>query len=194
MNRLAHLLRRNDGSTVAEFALVLPLLIFFLLGIIDVGRLMWTWNRAEKATQMGARFAVVTTMIPSTLASRDFALADGIPGGDPVPSGTFATTTCDNANCSGSWGYNGTAFTNVVTRMRNFYPQLAAANITVRYDNVGLGYAGDPNGPDVAPLVTVQLRNMTFTPLLFQLFGTSLTLPPFSAALTMEDADGSVAN
>jgi hypothetical protein len=35
---------------------------------------------------------------------------------------------------------------------------------------------------------------MTFTPLLFQLFGTSIALPPFSAALTMEDADGSVAN
>jgi hypothetical protein len=194
MSRTAQLLRRDEGAVLAEFALVLPLLIFFLLGTIDVGRLMWTWNRAEKATQMGVRYAVVTAMVPSTLASRDFALQDGIPGGDPVPTGTFSSTTCDNASCTGSWGYDGTAFTNILNRLRAFYPELSAAKVTVKYENIGLGYAGDPNGPDVAPLVTVQLRNMTFTPLIFQLFGASVTLPPFSAALTMEDAEGDYSN
>ena len=188
------LLRRTEGSTAAEFALVLPLLLLFLIGIIDVGRLMWTWNRAEKATQMGVRYAVVTAMVPSTLASRDFALADSIPGGNPVPSASFSSTTCDNANCTGSWGYDSTEFANIVSRMRMFYPELAATNITVKYENIGLGYAGDPNGPDVSPLVTVQLQGMSFTPIVFNLFRSSITLPPFSAALTMEDGSGSVSN
>ena len=82
---LARLLKDRAAASAAEFALVLPLLLFFLFGIVDGGRLMWMSNRAEKAAQMGARYAAVTDMIPSTLASRDFALNGGVPGGDPVP-------------------------------------------------------------------------------------------------------------
>ena len=47
------------GASAAEFSLVLPLLILLLFGIIDAGRLLWEVNRAEKATQMGARYAIV---------------------------------------------------------------------------------------------------------------------------------------
>ena len=54
-----------DGAAGAEFALVLPLLILFLFGMIDVGRYMWTINQLEKATQVGARWAVVTDMVAS---------------------------------------------------------------------------------------------------------------------------------
>src|SRR3546814_1343600 len=60
----ASLARNTRASSAAEFALVLPLLLIFLLGIIDVGRLMWTWNRAEKATQMGVRYAIAADMVP----------------------------------------------------------------------------------------------------------------------------------
>jgi len=67
MMRLSHLVRETRGGSAAEFALVLPLLLIFLFGIIDVGRLMWTWNRAEKATQMGVRYAVVTDPVPEGL-------------------------------------------------------------------------------------------------------------------------------
>ena len=56
-----------SGATAAEFALVLPLLLMFMLGLIDVGRVMWTMNRAEKATQMGARYAVATAVLPQGL-------------------------------------------------------------------------------------------------------------------------------
>ena len=62
-----HFLRNRRGAVGAEFALVVPLAALVLSGIIDAGRLMWTWNRAEKATQMGVRYAVTTDMIP-----RDF--------------------------------------------------------------------------------------------------------------------------
>ena len=54
------LLRDRSAASAAEFALVLPLLLLFLFGIIDAGRFMWEYNRAEKATQVGARVAVVT--------------------------------------------------------------------------------------------------------------------------------------
>lgn len=191
---LALLLRDRRASSAAEFALILPLLIIFFFGIIDVGRLMFTWNRAEKATQMGVRHAIVTDLVPATLASQNFALTNGIPGGDPVPASAFSDTTCDQTTCTNGWGYDSAAFNAVVNRMRMGMPEITAANVEIDYENVGLGYAGDPNGPDVAPLVTVRLKEMTFSPTLFWVFGISLQLPDFSAALTSEDGEGTVSN
>jgi Flp pilus assembly protein TadG len=184
----------ESGSGAAEFAIVLPLLLLFLLGIIDVGRLMWTYNRAEKAAQMGARFAAVTDMIPATLKTRDFALQNGVPGGNPVPTSLFSTTTCDTSGCSNSWGYDAAAFSNVVTRMRFMMPEISASNVQIQYDNVGLGYAGDPNGPDVSPLITVTVSNIPFRPLTFRLLGGVFNLAPVTASLTGEDMDGTISN
>jgi hypothetical protein len=192
--RIWHLFRSSGGASAAEFAMVLPLLLLFLFGIIDAGRLLWTVNKAEKATQMGVRYAVVTDMVPADLASTDFALDNGVPGGDPVPTSEFDTTLCDESDCTNGWGYDPDAFTGIVDRMSLFMPEVASENVVIRYDNVGLGYAGDPNGPDVAPLVTVSLTNLQFQPTLFMFFGGTLTLPSFDSSLTGEDFDGSFSN
>jgi hypothetical protein len=64
------------------------------------------------------------------------------------------------------------------------------ANVKITYQNVGLGYSGDPTGPDVAPLTTVELTGLTFDPLV--LFGGTLNLPPIKASLTLEDGECSV--
>ncbi len=60
---LRQMARSQSGSTAAEFALVLPLFLIMLFGIIDAGRFMWEFNRAEKATQVGARVAIVTNVL-----------------------------------------------------------------------------------------------------------------------------------
>ena len=72
------LIARSHGDAIgAEFALVLPVLLLFLLGIIDVGRYMWSINQLEKATQIGARMAVVTDMVASDLGSDNYGTVVG---------------------------------------------------------------------------------------------------------------------
>lgn len=203
---LNHFARDSRATSAAEFALVLPVLLLFLMGMLDIGRLMWTWNRAEKATQVGVRFAVSTDMVPTGLASYSFTTSGGISQGDPIPESSFggasctssagtASCTCDSgATCPTLTPVSQTAFTNIVTRMQRFMPNITASNVQVDYDYSGLGYAGDPNGSDVSPMVRVKLRSLAFRPITFMLVNRTITLPDFSAALTMEDGSGTVAN
>lgn len=194
------IVRCRKGGVGAEFTLILPLLLVFLFGIIDVGRAMWTWNRAEKATQMGVRYAVVTDMIPPGLATYSFATDGGLSQGDPVPESAFGGVTCSSAGCTCKatcpplGTIDDSAFDGVVSRMQGFMPEIAASNVRVDYDYSGLGYAGDPNGPDVAPLVSVSLAGLAFQPLTLIAFQRTLTLPDFRSALTLEDGDGSYSN
>lgn len=193
--QLASLLRDRRASSAAEFALVLPLLILFLFGIIDVGRYMWTLNSAEKATQMGVRYAVVSDPVADVI-NTDFVGEYSIPGGDVVPAATFGSATCTNTACTvtgaanGEDGHNPAAFDAIVDWMRNFYPDIQPSDVTVRYENIGLGYSGDPTGPDVAPLTTVELRLSSFQSLV--LFGGTTSLPPITASLTLEDGECSL--
>jgi hypothetical protein len=181
------------GGPAAEFALVLPLLILFLFGIIDVGRLMWTWNQAEKAAQMGVRLAVVSAPVASGLTSYSYAVAGTVPQGNVVPQSLFGGISCNNTTCAclnqGGTCPFGTArdpspFNKIQQRMQAMKGDIAAANIVIDYTYSGLGFAGDPNGPDVAPLVTVKLQNLTFAPMI--LFGGTISLSAFSSTLTME--------
>lgn len=206
MTQINQFIRDEQGGPAAEFAMVLPILLIFLFGIIDVGRLMWDWNRAEKATQMGVRFAVAADIVPSGLDTYSFAVDGGVPQGEPVPiakfpglscTGTTSSATCtckSGGTCEFPLTGDPQAFNNIVDHISRFKPDVAAANVIVDYDYSGLGFAGDPNGPDVAPLVTVRLQNLTFQPLLIQIFGAAITLPDFRAALTLEDGDGTYSN
>ena len=123
---LESLMRSDRAASAVEFAMVLPLLLLFLLGIIDVGRYMWALNTAEKATQMGARYAVVSDPVANVIKT-DF-VNFGIAGGDPVPTATFSSAACDNAICTviGAGGIdtsrNATAFDQIVTWMKKFDP------------------------------------------------------------------------
>jgi len=47
------------GATTVEFAIVAVLFFSLLLGIMDFGRMLFTWNAAAEATRWGARIAVV---------------------------------------------------------------------------------------------------------------------------------------
>ena len=208
MIRLRHLIGDQRGAAAAEYALVLPLLLLVLFGTIDVGRYAWSLNQAQKATQTGARQAVVTDMIADDLIDYSFSVkAPFLPQGTPVLQANFPNVECKSTGgtvtcvCAGSCSFSTTvgtrgnaAFTSLVNRMAQIYPGLTANNVVVTYAWSGLGFAGDPNGPDVAPLTTVSLRNLNFAPFSSLIFGGQIGLPAFAYSLPMEDGSGTSSN
>jgi Flp pilus assembly protein TadG len=195
---LRRLLRSRSGNTGFEFTLMLPLLMLLLLGFLDAARFMWSVNRAEKATHMGVRYAITTDLVAPGLGAYAFT-ESGLAQGASISTDDFEGVTCDATSCTNKGagpvpGYSATAFNNIVARMRAFMPEIQPANVIVEYDNSGIGYAGDPNAPDVAALVTVRLTGLNFQPITFYAFGGSVAMPSFRSALTMEDGSGTVAN
>jgi Flp pilus assembly protein TadG len=50
------------GSAVVEFGLIAIVFLMLLIGVIEMGRVLFTWNAAVEATRYGARVAVVCDM------------------------------------------------------------------------------------------------------------------------------------
>ena len=196
MRRLLH---DQSGASAAEFSLVLPLLILLLFGMIDTGRYMWEYNRAEKATQMGARFAVVTNPVDSDLVTTNYVGTNGLTQGDPIPASAFGVMTCTSTSClctttpCPALTLDSAAFTRIADRMRLMKADITDANVQIIYSSSGLGYAGDPNGMEIAPLVTVKLTGVKFKALT-SLMLANINMPDFASTLTAEDSSGTVSN
>lgn len=210
MMSLRQMTRSQSGSSAAEFALVLPLFLIMLFGIIDAGRFMWEFNRAEKATQVGARVAIVTNVLSSGLHDEAFAgqTVNGtkIANGGRIPAGALGTMVCSSTGCScetqpcpSAGTFDTATFTNVlVARMRQIDPSVAASNVRVRYSGSGMGFAGNAGSSgtgemEISPLITVSLSGLQFTPITTFLLA-SMTMPDFATTLTAEDASGSYSN
>jgi hypothetical protein len=193
----------DRGATGAEFALVVPLLLIFIFSIIDGGRFLWELNQVEKATQAGVRVAVVTDIIPGGWVGYSYVgrTVDGVTltQGDRIPASALGTLSCTSTTCTctgtcpPSGTINNVSFNRIVARMQLMYPQLTAENVRVEYSGSGLGFAGDPNGMDISPIVTVRLTGLQFRPLSTFSFA-AINLPSIRSSLTAEDSMGSQSN
>ncbi len=202
------LIRDKRGVSCVEFVLVAAVFFMMIFGLIDFSRAMWEWNAAAKATQFGARHAVVSDIV--SVDYKDFSglSVSGVTSGDKVPikdaggNDIIAPIFCSDSNpgaglaigCGTSLGglaaakADAVAFLAIVVEMQKMYGRIEAHNVVIEYRHIGLGFAGNPIGPDVDPLVTVKLRDMEFdfiTPGFTGIF--TLNLPDFAASLTGED-------
>jgi len=79
------------GSTAVEYAIVLPALLMFILGLIDSGRLLWTYTALSRSVEAAARCAAInTTICGSTSAIQSYAV--GQAWGLPVTSSAYSVT------------------------------------------------------------------------------------------------------
>lgn len=201
MNTPKDFLKRTDGVASVEFAIVALVYFVVFFAILDFGRLWFTYNALEKATQVGARFAVVSAPVYPPLQDFD-AIDAGVAAGngERLPANALGQVTCTNATCTCQETAGGNcaalpasapdsdAFDALVARMQMMMPQIQADNVTVIYRHVGLGFSGNPFGPDYSPTVTIRLSGMTFnfvTPALLGL--DSVNLPAYATTLTGED-------
>lgn len=58
---LARRPRACHGATVVEFALVLPVFLLFLFGLVEIGRAMMTASLLTEAARIGCRAGILTT-------------------------------------------------------------------------------------------------------------------------------------
>ncbi len=172
-----------------EFALVSLVFFLFIFGIFDFGRAMWQWNAAAKAAQWGARYAIVNDVVASGLADFDGLAAAG-GNGLPVPLGAVNPNPviCDVNGCNGYGPLDTTAFNNIVNAMQQIYSRVQPENVVVEYEHIGLGFAGNPYGPDIVPTVKVSLQGMVFNLVTPGISGlVTITLPDFATTLMGED-------
>lgn len=187
-----HLLTRlaadDRGAGAAEFALVSTALIMLLIGILDFGRAMWEWNQAGKATQEGARLAIVSDMVAEGL--QDFDGLAFVGNGLPVPLASVSPNPviCTSGGCNGYGPLDTAAFNRIAGWIQSNYPRAGADNIIIEYRHIGLGFSGNPIGPDISPAVTVRLQGLQFQFIGSVLFGLNpIQMPDFATTLTGED-------
>ena len=110
--RLAKRLLGDDrGSTTIEFALIFPLLVAVLFGIIDIGRFIGARVMLAQAASVGARTACLNSTDSQTLVD------NAVAGAAPMLSGVSVPTI----DCLGACGWPKTpADRVVVTTQYNF--------------------------------------------------------------------------
>ncbi len=115
----------SGGASAVEFALLLPVLLAFLLGIEEFGRALWTQAALQFAVEAAARCAATSCAanIPTYAATQVLGLT--------IPSTAFTYNSSQSCGIAGySSGYQVTAsyaFPSLVESLR-FLPQL---NVTL---------------------------------------------------------------
>ncbi len=190
IGRFRQLVDDTSGTAVTEFIIVAPLFFALFFGILQISLQFFYAIEAEKAAELGVRTAVVVTPPPGLTPAVPPQFnasptsnwgAPCAPTSDPCPG--FATATCVGNACGGG-------FSLILARMQAIFPAVQAANITLTYEYVALGFAGGP----AAPAITVSISGLNwpvgpFASVRILLGGTvgSSTLPTIRATLTGED-------
>jgi Flp pilus assembly protein TadG len=88
-------LRTTRGAAAVEFAVVAAVFFTLLIGIVEMGRILFYWNTVTEATRLGARMAVVCDMNDPDIAARMAQLMPQVAGNVTItylPSGCGVNT------------------------------------------------------------------------------------------------------
>jgi len=152
------ILDNEDGSTLVEFSLLMGLIFLLTFGIVEAGYIYYQFNSAQKATQIGARYAsthasILPGMEDCGVTTSDVAGTDCV---DLTEDHMFTPITCSfdtGGQC------DATAWDAIFDVMNEVYPNLEKANVDITYSPTGLGFVG--RGRPV-PAITVTLKNLSY--------------------------------
>lgn len=120
--RVTHQGRRNErGQNLIEFALLFPLLLFLVLGIIDFSLLFFSYNTLANVAREGARYGIIDDN-KSNIENAGRALATGL---DPARL-TLNNTTIWDCDEAGPYGAVGS----VTVRALYDYPMITGTFLT----------------------------------------------------------------
>lgn len=88
---------RQEGAAAVEFALIAILFFSLLMGIIEFGRVLFTYNAAVEATRYGARVAVVCDIGSTAVVSKMQLILPAIATANVAV--TYEPTACVQATC-----------------------------------------------------------------------------------------------
>ena len=89
--RMKSLLAARSGSVALEYGIVAPALLVMMLGIMDVGRLMWSYTTLHRAVEAAARCGAVNETLCSS-SSQVVSYAASETWGLSVQEGTFSVS------------------------------------------------------------------------------------------------------
>ncbi|SLN73321.1 TadE-like protein [Roseovarius albus] len=160
--RLQKFRRDEEGTTLVELAVVVPIFLLVFFGLIDFGRMAFHYVTVEKAVQVAARIAVVR---PAACAGVPNFIERGTTTVTPPPK--FGTSCNSGSNICANLGViecNGSAVNptanEIWTIVRGAFPNDATiANLSFSYaSDSDLGFLGGP----YTPMVTVEIQNLDF--------------------------------
>lgn len=139
------------GQSLVEIALVLPVFLLLVLGLLDVGRLVFAYNTLSQAAREGARLASVQAgWIPPLPPGVTCTIP--MPDLSPPPATACPTNSADFA----------TRVERAVNRMTLVVGTLPSSQITISCATVGDNCAtGHQTGSPVTVKVTYSFRMIT---------------------------------
>ena len=155
--------RDESGTTLVEFAVVLPLFLLFVFAMIDFGRMGFEYVLANKAVQIAARTAVARppacSGVPETNARGAIGLNTVPPAfGTNCRAGLTVCAAPAVVQCAGN--ASNTTVSEIWGRVSNLMPTGSSeANLAFSYAfNSDLGFLGGP----YVPMVTVKITEFNF--------------------------------
>ncbi len=104
--KTARIRSKQHGASTVEFALVAAFggFLLVLIGIFELGRVMYTFNTASEVTRLGARIAIVCDAGDERIKSAMMALLPSL-SADQIdisyqPAGCAVSATAARANCT----------------------------------------------------------------------------------------------
>lgn len=197
---LKALLRRQDGATAVEVALLAPFVITGIMGSLDLGLYVWRWNEAVEAVRVAGRLAAVSDPVSSDISTMT-GLETGVVAGQPAGSYervcSFSTATCTGGSFDQAaadrlfYGRSGGACGDATSRdqagLCDVAPMIARSTVMVAYRASGVDSAGVAGA--LRPLVTVRVSGAPANLITLSRIvpGRFVSLPPAEVTLLAED-------